>query len=674
VDEYFRHGLGDRRCAGRLAVGDQCRGGIYHYTGGTWTPLGGSASNSITTDSSGGIYVLTNAGSGSDRAIWYYSSGTGWVQQSGSGTALAANWDTTSFTPGAGGSGTINPGGFYIVNSAGGIWYENYSDKSFARLPGSASAIAPTAIGGVFVLGYPSAAGGNQIYYYDLNNPGWTAEPGSGLLSISAYKNLYLTSSSGAIYSAALPQQTLPAYCSAYSTPSPNANSSPQPVWITDNSNTGARVVLYVVTGAPPAPPAGPSGTQTQYLAANGTLTNFTVGATAAPFPLECFPGSTHQGNGLTFELPPPTNAVQSAGFYIAYATPPPGGGVANPLTFTGVTAGTQVGDAGPNLDWNVPSYVSVPWDYVEYTLPHGITDVTQVDKVGLPLQVTQGSTTIGFASGQYENLLSAITADPTYNKLAASSQLNGRSVLARILSPSNGEDWGFPQDWWYNSTFNSAYSALSKGYVGYVLQKYQTTPQLYTLNGLNVVSGNYCATSDGSSNVLFYSVAGTSCSGLSGTPITMGIANTLEGVGPTDSYGVCPSAIFQMPYSGSGGTTPFTNQTQFYLWKAMVIDIARGVALQNGTHPIGGWDTSPPTPAPLSSFYLDPAFNQYAYLVHKYMIGNRTYALQYDEPGGLAPTFTSDPTQPLQITVWNIPTYSRATPTVTATPLPCPS
>ena len=215
----------------------------------------------------------------------------------------------------------------------------------------------------------------------------------------------------------------------------------------------------------------------------------------------------------------------------------------------------------------------------------------------------------------------------------------------------------------------------MSKGYVGYVLQQYQTTARLYTLNGLNGQSGNYCATFDGSSNVQFYSVgSATTCSGLSGTPISMGIANTLEGTGTTDSYGVCGSAIFQMPYGGSGAGTPFTSQTQFYLWKAMVIDIARGVALQSGTHPIGGWDTSPPTPVPLSSFYLDPAYNQYSYLVHKYMIGNRSYALQYDEPGGLAPTFTSDPTQPLQITVWNIPTYSRATPTAQATPLPCPT
>ena len=636
-------------------------GGIYHYTGGSWSQLGGGASNSITADSSGGIYVLTNAGSGPDRAIWRWTPASGWAQQSGSGTTLAANPDTNSYSLSG---GTINPGGFYILNSAGAIWYEN-SDKSFAQLPGSASGIAPTSNGGFFVLGYPVAAGGNQVYYYDLDTPGYTPETGSGLLSISANTNLYVVSPSNAIYTAAIPSN-VPAYCSGYATPAPNANSSPQPVWITDNSGTGARVVMYLVTGAPPS-----GGNQTQYLAANGTLQNFTAGATAPPLPLECFPGSTHQGQGLTFELPPPTNANQSANLYIVYATPPPGGGIANPMTFKGV--GTQGGYAGPTFDWNTPSYVSNPWDFIEYTLPRGITDVTQVDKVGLPMQVSQGSTTIGFASGQYENLLNDILADPTYSKLAVSASLNGRNVLARILSPQQGENWGFPQDWWYNSTFNSGFSALSKGYVGYVLSQYQTTPRLYTLNSLNGVSGNYCVTFDGSSNVQFYSVGtATSCSSLPGSPTTMNIAQTLLGDGTTDSYGVCGNAIFKMPYGGPGG--PLSSLTVFYLWKAMVIDISRGVALQTGTHPIGGWDTSPPTPVPLSNFYLDPAFNKYSYLVHKYMIENRSYALPYDEPGGLAPTFTSDPAQPMKVTIWNIPTYSRATPTATATPLPCPT
>lgn len=116
----------------------------------------------------------------------------------------------------------------------------------------------------------------------------------------------------------------------------------------------------------------------------------------------------------------------------------------------------------------------------------------------------------------------------------------------------------------------------------------------LYTLNTLNGVSGNYCVTFDGSSNVQFYSVGtATSSSSLPGSPTTLNIAQTLLGDGTTDSYGVCGNAIFKMPYGG---------------------------------------------------------------------------------PGGLAPTFTSDPAQPMKVTIWNIPTYSRATPTATATPLPCPT
>ena len=179
-------------------------GGIYHYSGGTWTSPGGGASNSITADPSGGVYVLSNGGGGPDRAIWHYSSGTGWVQQSGAGTALAANWDTNNFPLGSAGNGTVKAGGVYILNSAGAIWYEN-SDQTFAQIPGAASAITPTTNGGFFVLGYPVNSGGNSIYYFDLNTPGFAAQSGAGLQSISAASSLYLTSSSGSIFSAPLP-------------------------------------------------------------------------------------------------------------------------------------------------------------------------------------------------------------------------------------------------------------------------------------------------------------------------------------------------------------------------------------------------------------------------------------------------------------------------------------
>jgi hypothetical protein len=179
-------------------------GGIWHYVSGTWTSPGGGATNSITADSTNGIYVLSNGGSGPDRAIWHYSPGGGWTQLNGSGIVLAANWDTNNFPPGAGMTGAVNAGGVYILSSSGSIWYEN-ANLSFSQIPGAASAITPTTNGGFFVLGYPIAPAGNQVYYFDLNTPGFTAQSGTGLLSISAGSSLYLTSSSGAIYSAPLP-------------------------------------------------------------------------------------------------------------------------------------------------------------------------------------------------------------------------------------------------------------------------------------------------------------------------------------------------------------------------------------------------------------------------------------------------------------------------------------
>jgi hypothetical protein len=179
-------------------------GGIWHYVSGTWTSPGGGATNSITADSTNGIYVLSNGGSGPDRAIWHYSAGAGWTQLNGSGVVLAANWDTNNFPAGAGMTSAINAGGLYILSSSGSIWYEN-ANLTFSQVPGAASAITPTTNGGFFVLGYPVAPSGNQVYYFDLNTPGFTAQNGAGLLSISAGSSLYLTSSSGAIYSAPLP-------------------------------------------------------------------------------------------------------------------------------------------------------------------------------------------------------------------------------------------------------------------------------------------------------------------------------------------------------------------------------------------------------------------------------------------------------------------------------------
>lgn len=211
-------------------------GGTYAYSSGSWTALGGGAGG-ITAASDGSIYVLSNGGSGADRPIWRNAGGN-WSQVPGSGVALAASWDTGTYS---GSPGTIKPGGLYILNSAGSIYYEN-TDSTFARLPGAASAIAPIS-GGVFVLGYPANANGNVIYYYDLGAGSWSAQPGAAVNIAAAGTNLYALGSSGAIYtSAAKPVSTATLYVASFGkilTFPANASGNVAPSTNITGSNTG---------------------------------------------------------------------------------------------------------------------------------------------------------------------------------------------------------------------------------------------------------------------------------------------------------------------------------------------------------------------------------------------------------------------------------------------------
>lgn len=178
-------------------------GGTYQYDAGfnTWYALGGGA-RWLTVARNGDVFVLSNAG-GPDYAIWKNSLGS-WSQVPGAGVVLAASWDTGTYNATV---GTIKPGGIYILNSAGSIYYLN-TDNSYAMLGGAASAIAPTNTGGLFVLASPTNPNGNPIYYYDLQNSGWSAYGGSGTsisvdnLSWTSGSNLYVVSGpAGAIFS-----------------------------------------------------------------------------------------------------------------------------------------------------------------------------------------------------------------------------------------------------------------------------------------------------------------------------------------------------------------------------------------------------------------------------------------------------------------------------------------
>ncbi len=179
-------------------------GGAYHYVSGTWTALGGGVSD-IAAASDNSLYVLSNgATAGNDQAIWHYT--TGWTQIPGSGVHISASFDVgTHEVPG----GTIQPGGLYVVNSSGLIFYTP-GNGSYIQFPGAAAAIAPS-VGGIFALGYPPSGSGTPIYYYDLDNPGWASSGGAGVSVTANATALYVISSSSAIFTTPLLPAAVPA-------------------------------------------------------------------------------------------------------------------------------------------------------------------------------------------------------------------------------------------------------------------------------------------------------------------------------------------------------------------------------------------------------------------------------------------------------------------------------
>jgi hypothetical protein len=206
-DKYIWHNVGGTwtnvpGLASRISVGPDgtlyainSGGGAYAYNSGAWNALGGGCRD-VTAAADGSVYVISNGG-GADGAIWHYSGGA-WTQQPGSGNRLAASWDTHTYSlPG----GTITPGGFYVINSQGSIYYLGAS--GYIQIPGAGSAVAPIA-GGLFVLGYPTDPNGNVLYYYNLDAPGWSVKGGAGV-SISANgSTLYIIGASGGIYVSAI--------------------------------------------------------------------------------------------------------------------------------------------------------------------------------------------------------------------------------------------------------------------------------------------------------------------------------------------------------------------------------------------------------------------------------------------------------------------------------------
>jgi virginiamycin B lyase len=200
--------------AARLAVGPDnalwavnAAGGIYRYDGSSWSTLAGGASD-ISVGADGSVYVISNQGGGPyGRGIWRYANGA-WSQLPGAADRIAASWDTGAYA-----IGNIEPGGFYVTNAPGGIYYYNASAMSFSEIPGAALQVAPTTSGGLFALGDPSNPA-HGIYYNDLFSGNWSLQAGAGVSVATAGDRVYAVGAAGGIYTAPVaadPSQPLPA-------------------------------------------------------------------------------------------------------------------------------------------------------------------------------------------------------------------------------------------------------------------------------------------------------------------------------------------------------------------------------------------------------------------------------------------------------------------------------
>ncbi len=414
-------------------------GGAYQYNSGTntFTPLGGGCSD-ITVASDGTIYVLSNgATAGSDQAIWHYVNGA-WTQAAGSGVRIAANWDTQTYNINNGG-GTVAPGGVYILNSAGNIYYENTS-ATFAMLPGSASAIAPTKNAGLFVLGYPSSGSGNTIFYFDLDAQNYT-QPGGSAVNIATNTTfVYAVGSSNGLY---------------YSVVTTTQGSLPT----TFVNNSGITPAYFTITGNNPNDRGDPTFYRVTATGAVVKIVQADRGADGTadfniPFPS---PGAT------PFPLP----LLRSGRIYISL-----GAKFKTELNpdLTWVAANGWGSSADPN--WNVL------WDNFEYDYvispdshqPGMGVNTTEVQMFGLPLAFTLTSASgnaqqSGFVSGSRTAIMNALSADTTFKPILVNGTATGTNVspiraiaVNEAINNVKTQNPGVPQ--WTNSSYYDTYIA----------------------------------------------------------------------------------------------------------------------------------------------------------------------------------------------------------------------
>jgi hypothetical protein len=593
-------------------------GSIYAYAGGTWTPIAGGGSD-ITVLADNSIVVVSDTGP-ADKGIWHLPDGGSWTQFPGGGVAVHANKDGNTYAV-AGQANRIIPGGFYVINSIGSIYYMN-TDSVLLQLPANASNVA-SAVGGVFALSYPANAGGNGIYFYDFAGQSWVQQSGTAIdLSFNA-GDLFVLSGAGGIYrtAAAIPvpmtldmtQAGLPAGTLAYAyviggysidgghtlknTYWMDATGTPRIMSTADNTNPQGT---FPNTGGAVSP-ADVATLNATYNTAAWADYSIPLATSGAPTTVDISKLSPAYLPGLGTGT-----AAFSGRIYISLGVPK--------LPFSPTAPNAY---ASPGVGAGNPGALCL-FDWIEFSYDSNgnfNVNTTQVNGIGLVLRLN--GTPGGSAQGSYtvtrSALFAAITAlgSPFADLLLANTTPSafpaGVNHL-RIQAPPT-------------VLGNTGYSGGLLTYFDTVISQWYATWQTTPLVCHDVSTGYYTGVTGGSGTPLVFYPGQTA----TGTP-----AFTLTGTG---TGGMLSSAdIFNC--ISPGGTAEQN--------VAKVIDAAfnRGVAssLIDDGNCTGGYYPS------------GVASNGYSKTVHQYSSNGLAYGFGYDDVCGSNPSFTLSPAATVSI------------------------
>lgn len=435
---------------------------------------------------------------------------------------------------------------------------------------------------------------------------------------------------------------------------------------VTDSSGLNSALVIYVQQQA------AVGSTAISWMDTSG---NF--GPLPVPLPAACY-SSTLGSGAPNNPLVIPTD--HAGRIYLVYASPVPASSTSAPNPFSGFKTGMQ-----PS---NNVAQAPYPYDKIEYNSKSGVIDTTQVDFLGLPMEMQAvprtnatplpqaaasacpspmptaspylgnalpgPGTIVGVGQCGYAAIYSALynAPDSNYRNLVSMLPWGSPTVDFRAVSP--GGSYG-NNDFNYNdlgdpnvaippacsSIVPASPSPAPDGYLSCVLAQYQQHPQVFqassALGGfgdndyfcISADAANFIATDVGQNTTCGSPSKATSAS-LPANPFDIPIA-LFTNAYQNGSSGACfAGELFSGPWGNAnvGSGNAFATADAFTLWKALTLEISYGTMFEAGPHPI---ETTPPS-LQSAGMFGDPASNFYAKILHEYFDGNFAYAISYDD------------------------------------------